>query len=221
MAGPALRLSERESRLHFLTNDVLLAAYEGSVVDALSLLGKGTNSLRVPVVAGETYYVAAAVPLELIGDILPSFSLSQPSSAVHLVPGNLLGNPSFEGGETNGRDWSASGGLGGNLSYPASGGADGSYWPYVPTHVKIWQDIPTIPGHAYRIRFASRTASCCGIGGMQVLWDENPLGIAYAPEGEGFWHWSDFFATASNTMTRVTWTNLHVNLTSMPSASSI
>ena len=123
---------------NFLTNDVVLAVYQGASVDTLTLIGKGTNTLRLPVVAGDNYYVAAAVPDSIIGDIIPAFTLTQASSAEHPVPGNLLANPSFEPSWTNAQNWSTSGGLGGYFG--SSGGADGSTWPVIPMQCVVFAD---------------------------------------------------------------------------------
>lgn len=194
-----------------LTNDLLAVVYQGMSVDSLTAIGSGTNhSLRVPVEAGETYHIAVAVPASAVGDLLPYLALAQPSSAYHPVPGNLLANGSFEGDSTNGLDWQMSGGFGGH--HFESGGADGLHWPVVPTGGKLWQDIGTLPGHEYRIRFAYQSGGCCGVVGVRVLWDEQLLGTAYAQETEGYWHWAEFVVRASNAVTRVTWTNIHASL---------
>jgi len=45
-----------------LAPNVLLAAYKGTAVEALTLLGKGTNNVSFAVTGGDTYHIAAAVP---------------------------------------------------------------------------------------------------------------------------------------------------------------
>lgn len=198
-----------------LVPTVVLALYSGDAVEALRLVGKGTNNLYAPVIAGQTYALAGAVATNAIGDIAMYGQLSSVPST-RIIPGNLLQEPSWEGtGIVDAQYWHWSGSIGGYVN--ENGGADGTTWPVLSTGATIWQDIPTTPGHQYDIHFAFQVggnlSSCCGETDVRVSWDTNALGIAVIPEGEdGFWHWADFVATASNATTRVSFQNLARNV---------
>ena len=205
-----------------LTNDVVFAVYKGTSVNALTLVSKSTNVFGAYVNAGEAYSIAAAAPSEASGDILLHLRLRQPLTSAHPVPGNLLGNPSWENTGPITQNWSSTNSIGGYYNEPLAGPVDGVNWPVLGasesgTNAQIWQDIPTVPGHAYGIRFAHRVGGpvtgCCGLAGVRVVWGNSDLGIAYIPDGENvFWHWSEFVATASNSVTRVLWENIHRGL---------
>jgi len=193
-------------------SEVTLAVYQGSAVDALGLFGKGTNELNFSAVEGETYYLAAAVPADAMGDIscaAQQFGMAYPAT---LLPGNLLREPSWEGTRLAPQYWGVSGDFGGYVN--EGGGCDGSTWPALGTGTRIWQDFPTIPGHTYAIQFADLVgrdlSGCCGLAGVRTLWDDRELGIAYIREDSPvFWHWEVYTAVASNTTSRITFENIH------------
>ena len=198
-----------------LVTNVVLAAYQGAAVDALRMVGKGTNELLMDVVGGETYYIAAAVPANTVDDISIQLGVSDPSD-VSSVPGNLLREASWEGTALfTTVFWRTSSGVGGHVN--DSGGADGTTWPVLGTGAKIWQIFRTIPGHDYAIRFAhffgGNSSGCCGEAGFRVLWDDQVLATVELPGSQvGSWYWSDFIAQASNTISRVTFENIHRSL---------
>ena len=69
---------------------------------------------------------------------------------------------------------------------------------------RIWQDFATIPGQNHAIRFAFVGDNVR----LRVSWDGNQVSVI-TNVGEGsFWHWADFTAYASNTTSRVAFTNL-------------
>lgn len=196
-----------------LVSNVVLAAYQGSSLQTLQLFGKGTNRLSFAVTAGQTFYFAAAVAAEAIGDVAASGGAASPFIMTLPVPGNLLLEPSWEGTALNTQHWGQSANVGGYVN--ESGGCDGSTWPVLGTGAEIWQDFPSVPGHDYLIRFAHfiGLSGCCGQAGVRTLWDNNDLGITYIPEEEeGFWHSGEFIARASNTTTRLTFQNVYRNL---------
>lgn len=193
-----------------LTTNVTLVAYRGDRLESLTQVAVGSNYFSGPDMThvldlkaegGEVYSIAAVVPTGTVGDVQLRVSGGFSSSYLP-VPGNLLGNPSWEStvsvpGEPV---WGSSGGL--NGYYNQDGGADGRNWPWVPLRTRIWQDVPTIPGRDYRVRFAFRGAG----SRVQSLWDDNVLGSAEAPN-DGWWNWATFTARASNRLTRVTFSN--------------
>ena len=190
-----------------LTNHVVFAVYQGTAVNALTLVSKSTNSFRTFVTGGQTYYLAAAVPAETLGDILPSVTLRGALNIVPPVPGNLLGNPSWENTGVIIRNWNiSSNGVGGHYNTPFGSPVDGVNWPSLSSDGKIWQDIPTIPAHEYAIRFAYRAG---GPASVRVTWDGVEVDIAHIPAGDGYyWHWSEFVTTATQTNSRVLWESL-------------
>ena len=198
-----------------LITNIVVAGYQGVAVDALRLVAKGTNSTSMPVTGGEIYYLAAAVPAAAVGDVLISAQISAAGGS-RLVPGNVLREPSWEGTAIFGAQyWQVSGQIGGYVN--EAGGCDGSTWPALTTGARIWQDFATVPGHAYRARFAHKIGGnltgCCGLAGVRVSWDERELGVDEIPEAEtGFWHWGDYTIIASNTTSRITFENIHRNL---------
>jgi hypothetical protein len=195
----------------------LLAVYTGDAVQALTLVGKGTNAVTVPVLGSQTYHIAGAVPTNTVGDIGHfGYVFTPPRPPSRIIPGNLLQEPSWEGTSILGAQyWHWSGSLGGYVNEP--GGADGTTWPVLSTGTTIWQDIPTIPGRRYQIKFAylvgGMGSGCCGDALVQVSWDTNVLGTAGIPATDpSYWHWASFAAAASNSTTRVSFQNLARNL---------
>ena len=170
-----------------LATNVVLAAYKGTAVEALTLLAKGTNQVPFAITGGETYHIAAAVPMNALGDVLVYSSLSQ-SPGSRAVPGNLLREPSWEGTAIlEARYWKTSGGIGGAVN--ELGGCDGTTWPTLGGGSRIWQDIATVPGLRHSIRFAMRAngayvGSGTGDGCVRVLWDEQEVGLGVLPAAE-------------------------------------
>jgi hypothetical protein len=200
-----------------LVTNLVLVAYTGNAVEALTLVAKSTNStLRIPVTGGQTYYIAGAVPTNAIGDILNYSQYGNKDTSTHVIPGNLLQEPSWEGtGILDAQYWKWSGSLGGYVN--ENNGADGTTWPGLSSGTKIWQDFSTIPGHSYAVRFAYLIGGPLSSGGgdaqVAVMWDTNVLGISGIPAGEaGFWHWDNYTTIASNTTSRITFQNLARNI---------
>lgn len=214
--APVHGLARFQSERSLATN-VVLAAYRGPSLPALSLLGKGTNTVAFAVNGGDLYFIAAAVPTDATGDVLLSGGISWHSSASRAVPGNLLREPSWEGtGILNAQYWGRAGGVGGAVN--ERGGCDGTTWPTLGTGARIWQDFGTVPGQIHAIRFAMRANSTyvgdgSGDGRVRVLWDNQEIGVAVLPEAQaGFWNWAELTATANQATSRVTFVNLGRNI---------
>jgi len=192
------------SPLASLVPNVVLSAYRGTRVEALTLVARATNDLRFGVTGGETYYIAGAVPTNAIGDIANYAQYNSTSSGSRVVPGNLLREPSWEGTAILGAQyWGMAGEIGGSVN--ELGGADGTTWPVLGGGARVWQDLATVPGQNHAIRFAYSG----GGARVRVSWDGRELGVATIPADEGsFWHWADFTAYASNTTSRIAFTNL-------------
>jgi hypothetical protein len=197
--------------LSSLASNYVMAVYTGDSVEALTLVAKATNQgFRFPVTAGQTYHFAAAVPTNDVGEIIPFSYYSPEDTSVHIIPGNLLQEPSWEGtGIFGAQYWHWTGQMGGNVGEP--GDVDGTTWPVLGSGTVLWQDFPTIVGHVYTIQFAYLTGS--GEADVAVVWGTNQLGISTIPADEaGFWHWDTYTATATATNSRITFTNLAGNL---------
>jgi len=171
-----------------LAPEITAAIYQGSAVEALTLLAKGSVDIPFQAAGGESYYIAAAVPADAVGDAGFSAQVNPPTGSIHPVPGNLLQKASFEG--TAGTDiapWNASGDFGWYVN-TFFGSCDGRTWPVLSTGARLWQEIPTVPGRRYRIRFAhligGNSSSCCGLAGVRTLWDGLELGVSYIQETE-------------------------------------
>lgn len=192
---------------------VMLAVYQGSSVDALGLVTKGTNQVVFRGTAGETYHIAAAVPDDAVGDVTLFAQQTGLSATQVMLPGNILKEPSFENAAEGFQYWHAVGDLGGYVN-ERRGGADGQTWPALGTGAMLWQDVPTIPGHEYALQlaflFGRDLSGCCGIAGYRVYWDANIARTSGMPEEEmGFWRWDVVTFQATNTTTRITFENLH------------
>jgi hypothetical protein len=189
-----------------LVPDVVMAVYQGSTVDTLSLVAKQTNGVTFFAVGGQTYYIAAAVPEEGIGDVMFWWQMSAGTPAgvtpTVPVPGNLLLEPSWEGTFLEPHYWHISGHIAGSVN--EGGGADGSTWPVLEPEISIWQDISVVPGHRYSVKFALSGA----LTGVQATWDGVEIGLARTPSDENYWHWAEFITYASNATARVGFKNL-------------
>jgi hypothetical protein len=190
-----------------LATNVVIAVYTGDSVAALSLVTKATNDVRFPVTSGQMYRIAAAVPTNTVGDVLLSSSLT-PDVSVHLIPGNLLQEPSWEGtGIFDAVYWQMSGSIGGYVNQTMPNfDCDGDTFPILNTGASVWQTIPTVPGHTYKIQFGYSDGAN---GLVDVQWNSNHVGYAaIPPSGAGFWLWTNFTAIASTTTTTVTFSCL-------------
>jgi hypothetical protein len=200
-----------------LASNHVTAVYVGNSVDTLSLVRKSTNSpCSFTADGGATYYIAAAVPTNAVGDI--RLNLQNPQSqASHPPDGNVLGEPSWEGtGLYDLVYWKVTGLIGGYVN--EYGGADGTTWPELSTGTAIWQDFPTVPGHTYAVRFAWRMGGNLSQGSgdaqVAVAWDGHQLGTSVIPEAEsGAWHWDNNYSPiASNATSRIAFTNIGRNM---------
>jgi hypothetical protein len=188
-----------------LATNYVIAVYVGNSVEALTLVAKSTNAGPIfPATGGQTYYIAAAAPTNATGDISVYFGRGGLDTSAHIIPGNLLQEPSWEGtGVIGAQYWKWSGGLNGYVNENI-GNVDGTTWPDLPPGTKIWQDFPTTPGHNYTLKFAYFK----GNAQVAVSWDTNELGISYIPGSEAsFWHWDSYTSVASNTTSRITFWN--------------
>ncbi len=175
----------------------------------MSLISKATNSpLQFTADGGATYYIAAALPTNAVGDI--GLSVQAPLSyASHIPDGNVLYEPSWEGTYLSPVHWQSDSPIGGSVN--EYNGADGTTWPNLGGGQAIWQDFPTIIGHRYAIRFAWWPSD---YPALSVAWDGRVLGTSLVPgPEEGPWHWdNDYSVVASNATSRIAFTNLGGNI---------
>ena len=202
-----------------LVSSMVLAVYTGDSVEALTLIAESTNSnnLQFSAVGGQTYYIAAAAPTNAIGDIMGHSVYGTIDTSTHIIPGNLLLEPSWEGTALRPVHWGkTAGGISGYVNQNI-GGADGTTWPvlgsYSGVNAAIWQDFTTTPGHQYALRFATliggQLSSGSGDGQIGVFLDTNLLAVSDVSSNEGgFWHWYNYTFVATNTTSRLTFTNL-------------
>jgi len=205
-----------------LATNIAIAFYTGDSVEALAIVAKATNSNPVSfsVVGGQAYHIAAAVSTNVNGDIMAYSQYFNKDTSAHIISGNILLEPSWEGTALNPQHWGKSAGVGGYVNQ-STGGADGTTWPALGSvsgvKAKIWQDFATIPGHQYALRFAyligGQNSGGSGDGQIGVLWNANLLGVSEIPAAEtGFWHWDNYTFIATNTTTRLTFTNMARNI---------
>ncbi|HWC59135.1 MAG TPA: immunoglobulin domain-containing protein [Verrucomicrobiae bacterium] len=196
-----------------LVSNYVTAVYVGNSVDTLSLVAKATNTTcNFTAEGGETYYIAAAVPTNAVGDIW-LFLQNPKSLSSHTPNGNVLYEPSWEGTALYPVHWQSSGPIGGWVN--DYGGVDGMTWPELAGGTAIWQDFPTIPGHRYAVRFAVKTGSNRNSGEtgdafVAVAWDDRQLGTSDIPEAEiSSWSWDNNYSViASNITSRIAFTNV-------------
>lgn len=186
------------------TNTVYVV-YRGSTLGGLAEIGRGTTFFQISTIPGETYHIAAVAETNQVGEVGFTIGLNnnQPGSASYQLPGNLLGQPSFEMSNEefnalfsgSSSFWKKQGSLGANVR--EFGAADGGSWLILLGESLLWQDFATVPGRKYELRFAFK-----GSGTVRVLWNSNFVADATAPAEEDFWHWPRFLVTASNTVSR-------------------
>jgi hypothetical protein len=186
-----------------LVPEVTWVVYQGTAVEALSPMAKGTNTLSFFATGGETYYLAGVVAADAVGDVSFYFQHRQSFASIP-VPGNLLQEPSWEGTALfYAKYWHWSPDIGGYVN--EQGGVDGTTWPAIGPGTRIWQDIATVPGQNHAIRFALSK----GTGPIRVTWDGRTIGEVAIPADEtSSWHWAEFTAYASNTTSRIQFENL-------------
>jgi hypothetical protein len=192
-----------------LVSNIVLAVYSGDSLASLSPVAKGTNSVLCPVNGGQTYHIASAMASDAVGDAAIKGANGSLDSSVHIIPGNLLQEPSWEGTALhNSQYWHWSLEIGGYVNQ--TGGVDGTTWPTISTGNSIWQDFATTPGHAYSVRFAFLPdVGNVGEANLEVLWNSDSIAIANIPAPEtNFWHWPRYLVGASNSTSRITFHNL-------------
>jgi len=157
---------------------------------------------------GTTYYFAAAVPEDAIGDVGLQGPGMSPSGVSRQIPGNLLADPSFESGGSN-PPWQST-----NLAtdYLRTGGAaDGGKWVALDGGgtASLWQDLPTVSGRTYAIRFAAVGYDSAQPVRMRVKWGDQVLGVVeLLGDDASFWNWTNLTATATASTTRLAFENL-------------
>jgi hypothetical protein len=190
-----------------LNRDVMLAFYQGPAVEALTLVHKGTGFIRLYGKGGETYAIAAVLPIGVEGDVYLRLTGGVPG-APSTLPGNILRNPSFEEPGDLLAYWGLEPQRYMGYSYQP-GGAHGGSWVAIPADVELYQDIETTPGHTYQIRLAT-------FGQVANAWTETEVSfggevvgrLAYETSVSTYWHWATFTAVAQSSVSRLSIRNL-------------
>ena len=191
-----------------LAPNPILAVYTGTTLADLTLHAKGGLIVDFKVDGGTTYYFAAAVPADATGDVGLQGPGMSPSGVSRQIPGNLLADPSFELGGSN-PPWQST-----NLAedYLRTGGAaDGGKWVSLSGGgtASLWQDLPTVTGRTYAIRFATVGYDSAQPVRMRVKWGDQVLGVVeLLGDDASFWNWTNLTATATASTTRLAFENL-------------
>jgi hypothetical protein len=185
--------------------DVTFAVYTGTAVDALTLVAKGEGYLRFAGTAGQSYYIAAETRADDNGDIDLQVSCPWPDGSSEPVQGNAVRNGSFEEvvDALPIAHWDApTGFLGAVGMIGAEGSADGTNYLVLSGNI-IRQDIPTLPGGAYRLRLAICATDQDGPARVDVRFGAQRLPvIAFeADYTQRYWHWIEFNVEASDAAT--------------------
>jgi hypothetical protein len=191
------------SALASLATNLTVAVYRGNSVDALTLVGKTTGgAVNFSAVGGETYRLAAAALQPTLGDVVMRAQISGGFSGTPtiIVPGNLLLEPSFEGTGLEFQHWQLSTPSFGGGYVGERGGADGTTWPALGGGVSMWQNIATVPGQNYAIKFAFRPDFGASVGRVKIWWGDQDLSTAETVGGH--WNWTNLIATATTTLTQ-------------------
>lgn len=144
---------------------------------------------------------------------LASVSLLVGGLALAPIPGkaaaNLVVNGSFEQGFTG---WGYTYNFGVGFGFPST--ADGANFGEV--YGTIYQDLPTIPGQQYHLRFAlAGNFNISDLTLLNVRWDGPQVGSAtWNPAGHNIndlgWVWTDLDLIAGDSSTRLTFENPYV-----------
>jgi hypothetical protein len=199
-----------------LISDATLAIYAGPSVEALTLVTKGVGGVGLDAFGGDTYSIAAVAPEAAVGDVLLRLASSFQDLTPHIIPSNLLGDPSFERDALMSGTWQFIQ-SGGHVNDP--GGADGDTWVVLGYggFGKCWQDIPTVPGRNYQIRFAFNGEYDPPSVRIRVKWNDSVLGDAVVADSPmtysamKYWHWTNFTVIATSSVSRLEFDNLEGN----------
>ncbi len=178
-----------------LATNVVLYLYRGDRLEDLVLVGMGTNRIKYPVVGGVNYYIAATAPAGAIGDVVVSYGVSENTAAV--IVENIMCDSSLETAITNTGCWKAQGG-GWYVHETLREAADGKCHVELAPDTLAWQDVATVPGRLYQLRFA--------YGGdwapLRVLADNQVVGELQTPP-PGTWYWTNFTFIALSSLTEL------------------
>lgn len=178
-----------------------LALYRGSSLTTLQRVGGAVDAARITLQGGETYSIAAEVPVEAAGDIRLGINTGFPSGQVIPTPGNLFLNGSFE---------ELAGGAPGKYWYGSKGGVvdetgvDGRNYMIFGMNSEIWQDVATTVGVPYRLRFATAGEDSKGPVHIRVFANDTEiLDLQYDSRTTFSTQWSEVVFTADSATTRI------------------
>lgn len=185
------------ARYNTVTN-LTYTVYRGTELSFLVPHAQGVDGIVFAAVAGEDYYIAVAAPPGVEGEVvIENYGQGLPPAA-RPVPGNLVFNGNFESSPDPREGWFSSGAL--NLVTPFWRVAEGSNAVEL-TGGDIWQDLTTVVGRRYRLRFAAFGVNEATTIGISARIDGEEIGRV--ENGAGFWIWSTFEFVATSTTTRL------------------
>ena len=177
-----------------------LALYTGSNVSNLTRIAVSGYIFRQDIVGGDTFYVAVVGSPDATEDFTLSIYNGNSRPLSISVPGNLLRDPSFEGTGLVQMAWNTTNTYGGYVG--ESGGADGTTWINFNPDSAMWQDVTTTPGYTYKVKFAYK-AEFKTYAKVGARFGDEDLGVVECNDGS-FWHWAEFTAHATNSVSRFT-----------------
>lgn len=175
-----------------------LAVYEGTAFENLKLLAKGTNQVKLLSDGSKRYRISVESRVDQSADIEVNAASGQ-TWGTYPAAQNLIKNGSFE--TAGPAFWFLDGSVGGHINEV---GAEGRNWLTLGA-ARIWQDVATVPGHSYELRFAMNIDQA----NLPTSW----ITIKFAGNGPGWtqitplndfpWAYARYVFTATNELSRV------------------
>ncbi|MCW5557445.1 MAG: hypothetical protein KIT22_06405 [Verrucomicrobiae bacterium] len=170
-----------------------VAVYTGSRVEALTRKASGLDYVRFPAEGGVDYAIAIEAAADALGDVQLVVNPLWATGRRVAVAGNLVRNPSFEELQDGspGKDWTIEPGYAGTVGAPPPGAADGANYIDINSETSVRQEVPTVSGRRYRVRYATRGTGGTNTAHLRVLLDQVAAGDdTYSPGWpDTYWHW--------------------------------
>jgi hypothetical protein len=172
--------------------------YRGSELSNLVPVAQGTDGVGFNAVGGEDYYLAVAAPSGVEGEVVIENYRQGLPPAARPVPGNLVVNGNFESSPEPQAGWNTSGVL--NPVTQFGRAAEGANAMEL-TSGDIWQDLTTVVGRRYRLKYAAFGDIAGTAMGVSARIDGTEIGRV--ENGSRFWVWGNFEFVAASTTTRL------------------
>ncbi len=185
------------ARYNTVTN-LTYTVYRGSELSNLVPVAQGTDGVGFNAVGGEDYYLAVAAPSGVEGEVVIENYRQGLPPAAQPVPGNLVVNGNFESSPEPQAGWNTSGVL--NPVTQFGRAAEGANAMEL-TSGDIWQDLTTVVGRRYRLKFAAFGDMFGTPMGISARIDGTEIGRV--ENGSRFWVWGHFEFVAASITTRL------------------